>query len=80
LTGPSWLLRTAIALPVAASQTRVVLSSEAVTTRAPSGEKAAVKTFLSSSWPLTTAITLRLLASQTRAGADLGHQRDPHQG
>ena len=41
LTWPSWPLRTAIALPVAASQTRAVLSSDAVTMRFPSGLKAA---------------------------------------
>ena len=40
-TGPWWPLRTAIALPVAASQTRAVLSSDAVTMRDPSGLKAA---------------------------------------
>ena len=38
-TSPPWPLRTAIALPVTASQTRAVLSAEAVTTRAPSGAR-----------------------------------------
>ena len=37
----SWPLRTAIAMPVAASQTRAVLSKDAVTMRDPSGLNAA---------------------------------------
>ena len=37
-----WPLSTAIGWPVAVSQTRAVLSAEAVTTRAPSGENAAL--------------------------------------
>ena len=52
-------------LAVATSQTRAVLSYEAVTTRAPSGEKAALWT--RPSWPLRTAIALPVAASQTRA-------------
>ena len=62
MTASSWPLRTAIALPVAASQTRAVLSYEAVTMRAPSGEKAALLT--ESSWPLRT---LRSRNSRTAA-------------
>ena len=60
----SWPLRTAIALPVFASQIRVVLSSDAVTTRAPSGENAASTTL--PSWPIRTAIGLPVFASQIR--------------
>ena len=45
-TSPSWPPRTATALPVTASQTRAVLSSDAVTMRAPSGLKAAEDAFL----------------------------------
>jgi hypothetical protein len=40
-TPPSWPRRTAISLPVAASQMRAVLSVDAVTMRDPSGLKAA---------------------------------------
>src|SRR5271165_4094883 len=62
---PLVLARTAIFLPVAASHSRAVLSSEAVTTRVPSGEKAALET--QSSWPRRTAISLPVAASHSRA-------------
>ena len=52
-------------MPVAASHSRAVLSAEAVTTRAPSGEKAALRT--TSSWPRRTAICLPVAASHSRA-------------
>ena len=53
-------------LPVAASQTRAVLSKDAVTTRRPSGLNAALLT--TSSWPLSgSPIGLPVAASQMRA-------------
>ena len=64
----------AIALPVAASQTRAVLSYDAVTMRDPSGLKAAEVT--SSSWPLKVAIALPVAASQTRAVLSTGRGDD----
>jgi len=51
--------------PVAAFQTRAVLSSDAVTTRVPSGENAAVAT--ASLCPLRTISWRPLAASQMRA-------------
>ena len=55
-----------IGLPVAASQTRAVLSSDAVTMRLPSGLNAALSHH--SSWPLSgSPIGLPVAASQTRA-------------
>ena len=52
-------------MPLAASQTRAVPSSLAVTTRAPSGLKAAETT--ESVWPRRSASSLPLAASQMRA-------------
>ena len=59
------------------SQTRAVLSSDAVTMRDPSGLKAADRT--ESAWPLRTAIALPVAASQTRAvlSDDVVTMRDP---
>ena len=51
--------------PVPASHNRAVLSDDAVTTRVPSGEKAADPT--TRSCPLNTAITAPLPASHKRA-------------
>ena len=69
--------RTAISLPVAASQMRAVLSSDAVTMRVPSGLKAADVTTLS--WPRRTAISVPVAASQIRAvwSLDAVTMRDP---
>ena len=60
---------------VPASHSRAVLSSEAVTTRVPSGEKAALRTPLS--WPRRTAISLPAAASQWLIDEilDLSNQR-----
>ena len=62
---PQWPRRTLIVVPVATSQIRAVSSCEAVTTRAPSGEKAALLT--PRSWPLRTLIVLPVVTSQIRA-------------
>ena len=64
-------------MPVAASQTRAVLSLDAVTMRDPSGLKAAEMIELP--WPLRTAIALPVAASQTRAvmSDDVVTMRDP---
>jgi hypothetical protein len=54
-----------MSLPAAASHSRAVLSRDAVMTRVPSGEKAALKTALS--WPRRTAMSLPAAASHSRA-------------
>ena len=54
-----------LSLAIAASQTRAVLSADAVTMRDPSGLKAAEVTQFK--WPRRTAISLAVAASQTRA-------------
>src|SRR6516164_5531200 len=64
-TSSLWPFRTAISLPLFASQIRAVLSQDAVTTRLPSPLNAALDT--SSLWPFRTAISLPLSASQMRA-------------
>jgi hypothetical protein len=51
-------------LPVAASQSLIVLSAPPDTSRAPSGEKTAEITF--SEWPATLRISLPVAASQSR--------------
>ena len=65
LTALLWPLSSATSRPLAASQTRAVLSTDAVTTRAPSGLKAADST--RPPWPLSSAISRPLAASHTRA-------------
>jgi hypothetical protein len=68
--------RTAISLPLAASQMRAVWSHDAVTMRDPSGLKAAEFTW--PSWPRRIAISLALAASQMRAlSAAAVTMRDP---
>ena len=64
-------------VPVAASQTRAVLSEDAVTMRDPSGLKAAY--VIPPSWPLRTPIAVPVAASQTRAvlSEDAVTMRDP---
>ncbi len=64
-------------LPVAASQMRAVLSSDAVTMRDPSGLNAAE--FTIASWPRRTAIALPVAASQMRAvlSSDAVTMREP---
>src|SRR5262249_13596068 len=76
-TPSSWPRRTAICLVVAATQMRAVLSSDAVTMRAPSGLKAADRT--GPSWPRRTAISFAAAASQIRAvlSHDAVTMRDP---
>ncbi len=77
ITPLSWPLRIAIAFPVAASQTRAVLSEDAVTMRDPSGLKAAETTALLVA--AEDAIALPVAASQTRAvlSSDAVTMRDP---
>jgi hypothetical protein len=63
-TTSSWR-RTLISVPVVASQIRAMRSREAVTMRAPSGEKPALSTW--SSWPRRTVISVPVAAPQIRA-------------
>ena len=65
LTESSCVIGTPTALPVSASQTRAVLSHDAVTTRLPSGLKLAEVTHLSC--VIGTPMALPVSASQTRA-------------
>ena len=65
--------RTAISVPLVASQMRAVLSFDAVTTRKPSGLKAADHT--SPSCPFRNAIILPLLASKMPASCDAAMAR-----
>ncbi len=69
--GPLWPLRTAIALPVVASQSRAVLSRDAVTMRDPSGLKAAE--VIARSGRLRTAVASLVQAMPAGASA----QRTP---
>jgi len=57
--------KTAIPVPVLASHSRAVLSSDAVATRRPSGLNAALHT--EPSWPIKTAISVPVSASHSRA-------------
>ena len=65
ITPSSCPTKTAISVPVAASQSRAVLSSDAVTMRDPSGLKTA--DYTRPSCPRSTAISLPIAASQIRA-------------
>ena len=62
---PSWRIGSPSGLPLSASHTRAVLSSEAVTIRRPSGLKLAALT--RSSWRIGSPSGLPLSASHTRA-------------
>ena len=64
-TGPVWPSSVATVLPVAASHSRAVLSSEPVRTRAPSGEKATAAT--GPVCPSSVATGLPVAASHSRA-------------
>jgi hypothetical protein len=71
-------LASAASLPVSASHSRAVLSADAVTTRLPSGLKAALHTRFV--WPLRTAASLPVSASHSRACRQTLSPRACHRG